>query len=201
MHLTDPAPPTAPAPGIHRVAPAAQALRVSPFDLFWTFTRISLSGFGSVMPSARQTLVHQRGWVDDRAFAELLAIGQILPGPNICNIAVIIGYRYGGLAGAVAALAGLIGAPFVIVLLLGALYHRFGELAAVRGALNAMSAVAAGLVIATGIKLAQGQPRRVRGLVFGLLAFLAVSVLHWPLGWTMLVLVPSALFVEWRAKQ
>jgi chromate transporter len=162
---------------------------------------MGLCGFGGVMPWARRILVDRRKWIDDREFAELLAIGQILPGPNICNIAVIVGYRYSGWRGSVAAAMGLIGAPFVIVLVLGALYHRFGNLAAVQGALRGMSAVAAGLVLMTGIKLAQSQPRTVRGFVFGVLALLAVGVFHFPLGWTLLVLIPTALFAEWSAQR
>lgn len=153
------------------------------------------------MPWARRILVSRRGWLSDGEFAELLAIGQILPGPNICNIAVIIGYRHAHWRGALAAVGGLLSAPFVIVLILGALYHRFGGLAAVQGALRGMTAVAAGLVLVTGIKLAQSQPRTVRGLVFGLLALGGVGLLHLPLGWTMLVLIPSALFAEWRAQR
>ncbi|RKP44904.1 chromate transporter [Trinickia fusca] len=174
---------------------------LAPADLFRAFCEMGLYGFGGVLPWARRILVSRRRWLSDREFAELLAIGQILPGPNICNIAVIIGYRHAGWRGALAALGGLISVPFVIVLTLGALYHRFGGLAAVQGALRGMTAVAAGLVLVTGIKLAQSQPRTVRALVFGLLALGGIGLLHLPLGWTMLVLIPLALFTEWRAQR
>jgi chromate transporter len=180
-------------------AASLPALRLSPSELFRTFAEMSLCGFGGVMPWARRMLVDRRGWIDDREFAELLAIGQILPGPNICNIAVIVGYRYARLRGALAALSGLLGGPFVIVLVLGALYHRFGSLPAVQGALRGMTAVAAGLVMITGLKLAKSQPRNLRGLVFGLAALVSIGVAHLPLGWIMLVLMPLALAVEWRA--
>lgn len=175
--------------------------RVTPALLFRTFCEMSLYGFGGVIPWARRMLVDRRRWVDDREFAELLAIGQILPGPNICNIAVIVGYRYGGWRGSLAAAAGLMLAPFVIVLVLGALYHRFGALTSVQGALRGMSAVAAGLVLLTGIKLAQSQPRTKRALMFGLLSLTAVGIVRLPLGWAMLALIPSALAVEWRAQR
>lgn len=179
----------------------ARALRLKPSELFLTFAEMGLCGFGGVMPWARRMLVDRNKWIDDREFAELLAIGQILPGPNVCNMAVIIGYRYSGWRGALAAVVGLMGAPFVVVLILGALYHRFGDLAAVKGLLRGMSAVAAGLVLTTGFKLAQSQPRTVRGFGFGLMALLAVGVFHFPLGWTLLVLIPSALFAEWRGQR
>lgn len=177
------------------------ASRITPTEIFRTFAEMSLYGFGGVMPWARRMLVDRRRWLDDREFAELLAIGQILPGPNICNMAVIVGYRHCGWRGSLAAAGGLMAAPFVIVLVLGALYRRFGALPAVQGALHGMMAVAAGLVLMTGVKLAQSQPRTVRGLVFGLMSLTAVGVLHWPLGWVMLVLIPLALCVEWRAQR
>ena len=177
------------------------APRISPSELFRTFAEMSLYGFGGVMPWARRMLVDRRRWLDDLEFAELLAIGQILPGPNICNMAVIVGYRHAGWRGALAAAAGLMSAPFVIVLVLGALYHRFGALPAVQGALRGMMAVAAGLVLMTGVKLAQSQPRTARGLVFGLLSLTVVGILHLPLGWVMIVLIPAALVVEWRARR
>lgn len=174
---------------------------ITPSDLFRAFAEMSVYGFGGVMPWARRVMVDRRRWVDDREFAELLAIGQILPGPNICNISVIVGYRYCGPRGALAAIAGLMSAPFVIVLVLGALYHRFGALASVQGALRGMGAVAAGLVLTTAVKLAQSQPRTVRALVFGLLSLTTVGMLRLPLGWVMLVLIPSALVIEWRAQR
>jgi chromate transporter len=177
------------------------APRISPSELFRTFAEMSLYGFGGVMPWARRMLVDRRRWLDDREFAELLAIGQILPGPNICNMAVIVGYRHAGWRGSLAAATGLMCAPFVVVLVLGALYHRFGAMPAVQGALRGMMAVAAGLVLMTGVKLAQSQPRTARGLVFGLLSLTAVGILHLPLGWVMLVLIPAALVVEWRARR
>ncbi|PMS18838.1 chromate transporter [Trinickia dabaoshanensis] len=181
--------------------PARPLSGIAPAKLFRTFGEMSLYGFGGVMPWARRMLVDRRRWLDDREFAELLAIGQILPGPNICNMAVIVGYRACGWRGALAAAGGLLAAPFVIVLVLGALYHRFGALPAVQGALHGMMAVAAGLVLMTGIKLAQSQPRTLRALVFGVLSLTAVGIAHLPLGWAMLVLIPSALFVEWRASR
>jgi chromate transporter len=190
-------PSTSPHPG----EPAQRASGITPRTLFLTFALMSLYGFGGVMPWARRILVSRRGWVDDREFAELLAIGQILPGPNICNISVIVGYRYAGWRGSLAALGGLMGLPFVFVIVLGLLYHRFGNLAPVQGALRGMTAVAAGLVIMTGLKLAQSQPRTMRGLLFGLTAFVSVAFLHAPLGWVMLVLIPAALVIEWRAQR
>jgi chromate transporter len=113
----------------------------------------------------------------------------------------MIGYRFRGWRGSLAALGGILGIPFFIILGLGALYQRFGELPITAGLLRGISAVAAGLVLATGIKLAQSQPRTWRGFIFGLLALAAVGIWRAPLGWTMLILIPLALFTEWRASR
>jgi chromate transport protein ChrA len=91
-------------------------------ELFLRFTQISLSGFGGVMPFARRMLVEERRWLSAEEFTDVLSLCQLLPGPNIVNVAVCVGARYHGVRGAVAAFAGLMTAPFFIMLALGALY-------------------------------------------------------------------------------
>ncbi|MFZ6720489.1 chromate transporter [Undibacterium sp. Ji49W] len=122
--------------------------------LFIAFSKIALTGFGGVMPFAYRALVEQYRWLSADEFARYLALSQVLPGPTICNIALMIGKRYAGIAGALAAMAGLIIAPFLLVIVLGVAYQRFGTLAIVQDALTGMTAVAAGLVLATAIKMA-----------------------------------------------
>ena len=122
--------------------------------LFLVFSKIALTGFGGVMPFAYRALVEQYRWLSAEEFARYLALSQVLPGPTICNIALMIGKRYAGIAGALAAMAGLIIAPFLLVIALGVAYQRFGTLAIVQDALTGMTAVAAGLVLATAVKMA-----------------------------------------------
>ena len=176
-------------------------LRLTPGQLAGAFAEMSLHGFGGVMPWARRVLVERRGWIDDGEFAEMLSVSQLVPGDNVSNLAVIFGCRYGGTRGALAALGGLLGPSLSAVLTLGWLYRHFGGLAAVQGAMRGMSAVVAGLLLVTGIKLLGSQPRTPRVLAFGLLAFLAVGVAGLPLGWVLLTLIPVALLAEWRASR
>ncbi len=176
-------------------------LHLTPGQLAGAFAEMSLHGFGGVMPWARRVLVERRGWLDDREFTELLSVSQLLPGDNVSNLAVIFGLRYGGTRGSVAALGGLLGPSLSVALTLGGLYRHFGGLAAVQGAMRGTSAVVAGLLLVTGIKLLGSQPRTPRVLVFGLLAFLAVGVAGLPLGWVLLVLIPAALLAEWKASR
>src|SRR5665647_1627154 len=98
-------------------------------ELFLAFAVVSLSGFGGALPWARRMIVEQKRWMTTREFNETFALSQFLPGPNLVNFSVVFGSRFGGVAGAAVALAGLLGPPLVIVTVLGALYARYGDLA------------------------------------------------------------------------
>jgi len=91
-------------------------------ELFIRFTQVGVSGFGGVMPWARRMLVEERRWLSAEEFNEALSLCQVLPGPNIVNMAVCVGTRFRGALGAFAAFMGLMCAPFAIVLVLGALF-------------------------------------------------------------------------------
>ncbi|MFZ6679706.1 chromate transporter [Undibacterium sp. Tian12W] len=127
---------------------------ITSWRLFLVFSKIAMTGFGGVMPFAYRALVEQYRWLSAEEFARYLALSQVLPGPTICNVALMIGKRYAGIPGALAAMAGLIIAPFLLVIALGVAYQRFGKLAMVQDALTGMTAVAAGLVLSTAIKMA-----------------------------------------------
>ncbi len=166
---------------------------LGPYRIFMMFTQISLLGFGSILPSTYRILVEKKKVVSGAEFRELFAFGQILPGPPLCNVAVIIGYRCAGIAGSIAALSGMFALPFVVVILLGLAYQRFGDLAPVRQAIAGMSAVAAGLVASTALKMASDLPRHGKNMIFAGLMFAAVAIMRWPLVTVLLVLTPMAL--------
>lgn len=170
---------------------------INPRTLFITFSKIALSGFGGTLPWAYRVLVEREAWLTQREFAETLALGQLLPGPNICNMAAMIGYRFAGIRGALAANAGLLGFPFLIMIAVGVLYQRYGTLPLAQQALTGMSAVAAGLVLSTGIKMAFGMRRHWRPWLFLGLAFAAVGLMRWPLLEVVGALAPIAISVSW----
>lgn len=175
--------------------------RVSRFALFLTFSLITLSGFGGVVFWARYRLVERERWLTEQGFAELLALGHLLPGPNVLNLTVMVGYRFAGWTGAAAAVAGFLGWPCLAVIGIGVLYEQYGALPQVQRALAGMSIVAAGLLLATVIKLAIVLPRRWRPWLFGILAFVGVGVLRWPLLWVMGALAPWAVLAAWKEKE
>jgi len=173
---------------------------VSRLALFLTFSRISLSSFGGALFWARRGLVEQQRWLTEREFVELLALGQLLPGPNVLNLTVLVGNRFAGWSGAAAAVAGYLGWPCLVVIGMGVLYQHYGAVPQVQQALAGMSKVAAGLLLATVIKLATVLPRRWRPWLFGLLAFAGVGAMRWPLLWVMGALAPLAVIAAWKAK-
>ena len=170
----------------HEVAPAQPASTV---DLFFTFNRLALQGFGGVLAVAQRELVERKGWLTRQQFVEMLALSQVLPGPNVVNLALMFGDRFFGLRGAFAALAGLLLVPLAIVVALTFAYGEFSRLAPVAGALRGMGAIAAGLVIATALKLmtALGSSRLGRPLAgaFATLTFVTIAWLRWPLVWVI----------------
>src|SRR3979409_1023083 len=112
-------------------------------ELFVAFTLLALQGFGGVLAVAQRVLCEQRRWLTREQFVEILGLAQILPGPNVCNVALMVGDRFFGWRGAFAALAGMMALPLVIVLALTALYAHYALNAAVAGALRGMGAVSA----------------------------------------------------------
>ena len=170
-------------------------------ELFLRFMQVGVSGFGGVMPWARRMLVEERRWLTAEEFSEALSLCQLLPGPNIVNMAVCVGTRFRGARGAFAALMGLMLAPFVIVLVLGALFTRYGELPAIAAAFRGISAAAAGLVVAMGIKMAASRRLRSPMAVFALAAFVAIALVRMPLGVFLLIVAPASVAAAvWRSK-
>jgi chromate transporter len=164
--------------------------------LFTAFTALALQGFGGVLAVAQRVLCEQRRWLSREEFVETLALGQVLPGPNVCNLALMIGDRFFGTRGAFAALAGLMLAPLAIVLALAAVYAHFAHVAAVAGALKGMGAVAAGLILGTALKLAPSLRGNMMGapgcIAIGATAFAAVALARWPLPWVLLAVGGAA---------
>ena len=163
---------------------------------------MSLQGFGGVLAIAQRELVERLQWLTREEFVEMLSVSQVLPGPNVVNLSLMIGDRHFGLRGAFAALAGMLLVPLVIVLVLAALYAEFASHPVVAGALRGMGAVAAGLVISTALKLATTLKKGAMGVplsaAFALLTFAATALLHWPLVWVLLGLGPLAVALAWQ---
>ena len=159
-------------------------------DLFFSFTWLALQGFGGVLAVVQHELVERKRWLTKEEFVEEWAVAQVMPGPNVMNLALVLGTRYFGWRGALAAGLGLISLPLVIVISLAYVYNQFADFLPLQGALRGMGAVAAGLIIGSALKLVAALKRNVLGVVacalLGGATFFLVAVLRWPL--------PAAVF-------
>ena len=171
-------------------------------ELFFAFNWLALQGFGGVLAVAQRELVDRRKWLSQEQFVEMLSVAQILPGPNIVNLALMIGDHAFGVRGAFVALAGMLLAPLVVVLSLAAVYGKFAHLPMVSGALRGMGAVAAGLVFATALKLMStlkiNPMRAPLAIAFAAATVVASAWLRWPLIWILLGLGSVAISVAWK---
>lgn len=171
------------------------------FDLFLSFTVLALQGFGGVLAVVQRELVERKRWLTTEEFLEEWAVAQIMPGPNVVNLALIIGGRYFGLPGALAALAGMLTLPMLVVLSLAMLHSHYASHAGVAGALRGMAAVSAGLIAATGLKLIVALRKHPLplpiSLAIALLAVVFAVVLHLPLGYTLLLLGGLSCYLTW----
>ena len=189
----------------HLPAPpiAASAITTSPRPaslaaLFWAISGIALQGFGGVLAVVQRELVEKKQWLTIEEFVEDWAVSQIMPGPNVVNLALIIGDRYFGWRGALAALAGMLTIPLIVVMALTIGLAGIGHLPAVQGALRGMGAVSAGLIAGTGIRLVPALRSNAMGtwacaLTAGLV-FTAIAFLKVPLAWTLLGIGLPAFF-------
>src|SRR3954463_10802635 len=80
-------------------------------DLFVSFTLLALQGFGGVLAVVQRELVEKKKWMTREEFIEEWAVAQIMPGPNVINLSLMLGHRYFGARGAMVALAGMLTAP------------------------------------------------------------------------------------------
>ena len=190
--------PPQPSPDLHRPSSIPSVP-----DLFLAFATMSLHGFGGVLPWARRMIVEERKWMTAEEFNDAFALCQFLPGPNIVNFSVVYGARLHGVAGAAAAFLGLIAPPVAIVIALGALYARFGDVAALRGILAGVAAAAAGLVVAMAAKMAA--PLLRGGLTIAPFiaagVYVAAGIMRWPLLHVLLVAAPISVGIAWWGRR
>ena len=191
-------PPAAPGPAEPERRPQPQSLS----DLFVSFTLLALQGFGGVLAVVQRELVEKKRWMTREEFIEEWSVAQIMPGPNVINLAVVVGARYFGFRGAMSAVAGMLTVPLLVVIVLALIYAQYAGNPHVAGALRGMGAVAAGLITATGLKLSAALKKHPLGLalcaLLGVATFVAVALLRLPLMWVLLGLGGLACALTWR---
>lgn len=163
--------------------------------MYCGFLSIGARSFGGVLPWAHRVMVEEKRWLAAADFAEVLALCQFLPGPNVGNVSVVLGRRWFGPRGAVAAFAGLMALPLVWVFGLALLYADFSSNPAVRAVVTGVGIAGGGLFIGTALKLAKPLARKPWGIAlaascFGVIALGRVS---------LFAVLPVALLLGWLA--
>jgi chromate transporter len=174
---------------------------ISRTELFLGFLKIGLLGFGGVAPWARYVIVEDRRWLDEREYASILGIGQVLPGPNTVNAAIIIGNRFQGASGAISAVLGMLCMPIAILIGIAIVYDRIEGLPAVQAAIGAGASAAAGLVIGTALKMARKLKPDMSAIAIGLAAFISVGLFQAPMALAIAVLGPISIAFVWRLRR
>ena len=191
-------PPAAPVPAEPGPRPQPSSLT----DLFVSFTLLALQGFGGVLAVVQRELVEKKRWMTREEFVEEWSVAQVMPGPNVINLAVVVGMRYFGLRGAAVAVAGMLAVPLLLIIALALVHAEFADDPQVAGALRGMGAVAAGLITATGLKLIPALRKHPVGMglcaVLGVATFICVALLRLPLLGVLLGLGGVSCLLTWR---
>lgn len=171
--------------------------------LFLAFAKISLAGFGGVLVWARRGIVDQHRWMTADEFNETYALCHFLPGPNVVNLSVVFGSRFRGIPGSLAAFAGLLGPPVVIMTILAALYARYGEIDALRRILAGVSCAAVGLLLSAVFRMMMPLVKRRDLVALVLLAavFVAIGLLRLPLAAVLLVAIPLSIALSFAMRR
>jgi len=183
------------------LSPSDTAPPVSLGELYRGFFSAGARGFGGTLPWARRMLVEERRWLTPQEFTDVFSLCNFLPGPNVVNVSIVVGARFHGVRGSLAAFAGLLTLPIVAILTLAVLYERFGQLPGIDAVLRGVGAAAAGLISATGLRMATALSAMPRSLVFVAITFVAIAILRWPLIPVLLGLAPlSVLAAAWARR-
>lgn len=171
------------------VIPIEHITHPSNKELFSGFMKLGLMGFGGVLPLAHQLVVEDRKWLDEDSFTNLLGVCQLLPGGNIINMAVAIGYQFQGTKGAISAVFGLIFAPTIIVILLYELYSQFQTIPVIKHMIEGLAAATAGLLFAMGLKMLRPILKSPLTLVSIILTFIFMLIIKIPMLLTLVILL------------
>jgi chromate transporter len=173
-------------------------------SLFVSFVSIGMMSFGGGLAAwTRREVVQKRGWLDDKQFLSGYALSQLVPGATNVNLAVFIGTQMRGVAGAIACFFGLTALPVVIVLLVGMLYLRSHGAAGgvwLSVALGGMGAVAIGLNLGTGVRLARRNISGVIPILVTAAVTLSIGVFGFSLVNVLMVMMPVSLLLAWLTR-
>lgn len=172
----------------------------SPADLFLAYAWISMQSFGGALAYVERTIVQRKRWLSAKEFVGLYALSQVLPGPTGIGFCVMLGDRFFGLRGALAALAGFLLLPCALVIGVVTLFMQHQHVPQLQGALHGMGAASVGLIVVTATRMARTLRGQRVGIAVALASFGAVGLARLPVATVMLTLgVASVAYAWWRS--
>ncbi len=185
-------------PTLHTATPPTLAA------LFLGFVSIGMSSFGGGLTAwVRREVVQRRGWLDDQQFLSGYALSQLVPGATNVNLAVFIGTQLRGVRGALACFTGLTAPSLLLMLVLGFAYFSMRGMpggTSLSIALSGMGAVAIGLNLGTGIRLARRGVRQIIPALITAAVALSVGVFGLPLVRVLAVMIPVSLLAAFLTR-
>lgn len=167
-------------------------------ELFFGMLQVALSAFGGGLSAwSQRIVVEQRRWLSNEQFLTGLTVARLFPGPNQINMAVYIGAEFHGLAGALAALTGMLLVPFTLLMALGLAYFQLHGIPAVDRVLAGVVAAAAGMALSMGFKILDQYTKDWFALLLSLAVFVALNWLHLRLIPVVLTTGPLAMVWYW----
>ncbi len=147
-------------------------------------------------------VVWNKRWLTEDEFLTGLAMAQALPGVNVVNLPLWIGYRLAGVPGALAAASGVIFPPGMFIAIFYAFYAMLSRYHETALALQGAAAAAIGLSLAMGLRAARRQVRKVIPALILVATFVAVGVLHQSMLMVLLALAPISVgHAYWEVKR
>jgi len=170
-------------------------------QLFRVFLVMGMSSFGGGLSGwIHREIVERRRWLTNERFLSGIAMGQVLPGPNSTNLALYVGLQLRGGLGATVCALGILAPPFLLIVLMGALYVQFPIIRNAHFVFSGMAAAGVGMTLVTTVKVAE----TLRGwapYVIALIAFAAIGIAHLPLLPVAAVLIPISIFLAYQREK
>lgn len=177
----------------HYRAPGRVIIMKELLELYLAFMRIGAVNFGggyAMLPLLERDLVENRGWTTTDDLTDYFAIGQCTPGLIALNVATFIGSRRKGVAGAIAATAGFVTMPIVIILVIATFLQGFADMPVVQNAFAGIRVCVCVLIVQAVLRLWK------KSVVDGLsLALYLIVFLMTALSGVLPLAVPAAVLV------
>ena len=163
-------------------------------EMFIAFFKIGAFTFGggyAMIPLIEEEVVNNKKWLEKEEFMDVLVVSQSLPGALAVNCSIFLGYKIGGLIGAIMALLAVILPSFIIIIIIAAFFMQFRNNYYVNAAFKGITAAVPMLVLVGAISLSKGLEKCTRTIVTIIVALIALTLfdIH-----PIIVIIVSAIY-------